>query len=201
MERLREHFHRHNRRVLALTLVTFLLAAGLWAALYFVMWWLVVLGGVTVNPFDFHPPTGPLARGFIATAVVLCLFAWLTRRLRPNEVPVDHKGIGGNMLDVLLAIPRLTLAIFGAGAATARLNSHELEYAWDLLGRMNEAGGRLAMQTLPVEIPDRRMRRRILLALQLSGIIEICPTSNGPVLAFRNEEARRLAQERVRLRL
>jgi len=38
------------------------------------------------------------------------------------------------------------------------------------------------------------------LALQLSGLVEIRPTPSGPVLAFRDNQARRLAQERVRLR-
>jgi hypothetical protein len=44
------------------------------------------------------------------------------------------------------------------------------------------------------------MRGKILLALQLSGLIEIRPTSSGPVVAFQNQKARSLAEERVRLR-
>jgi hypothetical protein len=44
------------------------------------------------------------------------------------------------------------------------------------------------------------MREKIVLALQLSGLVEIRPSSDGPVLAFQNAQARRLAQERVRLR-
>ena len=56
------------------------------------------------------------------------------------------------------------------------------------------------VQELPVDIPDSAMRDKIVLALQLSGLIEIRPTSSGPVLAFQNQKARRMAQDRVRLR-
>ena len=200
MERLREHLRRHNRRVLALTIVTFAAAAALWAGLYFVTWWLFLLGGTAAKPFDFQPAAGPLARGFAATAVLLCLFAWMGRRMRPNEAARDHKSLGEHFLDVLLAVPRVTLSIFGTGGAAARLSESELEHAWTLLRRMDEAGKPVPVQELPVDIPDPGMRDKIVLALQLSGLIEVRSTSSGPVLAFQNAKARRLAQERVRLR-
>ncbi len=200
MERLREHLHRHNRWVLILTILTLVLAAALWAGLYAVAWWLFLLAGTAARPFDFNPGAGALVRGFAVTAVLLCVCAWIARRLRPNEAPRDRKGFGENFLDLLLAVPRVTLSIFGTGAAAARLSESELEQAWLLLRRMDAAEGPLPVQALPVEIPDSAMRGRIVLALQLSGIIEIRPTSSGPVLAFRNKKARGLAQERVRLR-
>lgn len=200
MDRLREHLRLHNRWVLALTLLTFVAAVALWAGVYFAVWWLFVLGGTAVRPLDFHPEAGALVRGFATTALLLCVFAWISRRLRPNQAPRDHKGLGEHLLDVLLAIPRVTLAVFGTGGAAARLSDNELEHAWQLLRRMSAEGKPVPMQALPVEIPDPTMRNKIVLALQLSGLIEIRTTAGGPVLAFRNEEARRLAQEKVRLR-
>jgi len=200
IERLRAHLGRHNRRVLALTIATFAVAAALWLVLYFVTWWLFLLAGTVAKPLDFQPAAGPLARGFTATAVLLCLFAWIARRLRPNEAARDHKSIGEHFLDVLLAVPRVTLAIFGTGAAAARLSETELEHAWNLLQRMNDAGKPLPMHGLPVDIPDPAMRNKIVLALQLSGLLEIRPSATGPLLAFRDERARHLAQKRVRLR-
>jgi hypothetical protein len=198
MERLRAHLQRHNRRVLWLTIATFLFAAALWFALYFVTFWLFLLGHTAVSPFDFQPASGPLVRGFAATAVVLCLFAWVARRMRPNEAARDHKSFVEHFVDVLLAVPRVTLAIFGMSTAAARLSDAELEHAWRLLVRLND--GTIPMQSLPVDIPDPSMRNRIVLALQLGDLIDIRPTSTGPVIAFRNEKARLLAQERVRLR-
>jgi len=198
-ERLRRHLRRHNRNVLGLTIATVIVAAGLWVGLYFVVWWLFLLGGTVATP-DFQPVPGRLLRGFIATGALLCAFAWVSSLLRPSVSPQDRKNFWEHCLDVVLAVPRVTLSIFGTGGAVARLSDEELEYAWNLLRMMEEAGKPVAMQELPVEIPDRQMRRRIVTALQLSGLIEVRSTRTGRGLVFRNEEARRLAQERVRLR-
>jgi hypothetical protein len=200
MDHLREHLRRHNRWVLGLTFVTLAAAVLLWGTLYLAVYWLFLLGGTAAAPLEFHPNAGPLTRGFAATAILLCLFAWIARRVHPDESARDHKGLGGHLLDLLLAIPRVTLAIFGTSAAAARLNDRELEEAWFLLQRMKDAGGRLPMQALPVDIPDPRARKHIILALQLSSLIDILPTASGPVLTFKNEQARFLAEEKVRLR-
>ncbi len=200
MERLREHLHRHNRWVLALTIMTFVAAATLWAGLYFAAWWLFLLAWTVSRPLDTFPDAGPLIRGFAATGAFLCLLAWVARRLQPNDAARDRKGFGGHFLDVLLAVPRMTLSILGTAGAAARLSDQELEQAWLLLLRMNQAHRPVPIQALPVEIPDSAMRDRIVLALQLSGLIEIRPSSDGQVLAFQNDKARQLAQERVRLR-
>jgi len=201
IERLRAHLRGHNRRVLGLTIATFFFAAGFWAGLYFVVWWMFLIVGTATKPFDFHPVAGPLFRAFAATAVVLCVFAWVGRRMRPNEAARDHKSFGEHFLDVVLAVPRLTLAVFGTGGAAARLSDRELEHAWDILRRMNEGEKPVRVNELPVDIPNAGMRDKIVLGLQLSGLIEIKPSAAGPVLAFRDEHARRLAQERVRLRV
>jgi len=200
MDRLRAHLHHHNQWVVLLTLLTVIASVILWAGLYVFVWMLFLFCGTAVQSLDFHPSAGALPRAFAAAAVLLCVFAWITRRLRPDMAPRDHKGIGEHLLDVLLAVPRVTLSIFGTGGAGARLSETELGFAWNLLRRMDEAESPLPVQALPVEIPDSTMRNKIVLALQLSGLIEIRPTANGPVLAFQNEEARQVAQQRVRLR-
>ncbi len=200
MERLRDHLRRHNRWVLLLTILTLLLSVVLWGALYLVALWLFLLAGTVARPYDFQPAAGAPAPVFVACGLLLCLAAWIARRLRPNAMPRDDKGFGEHLLDVLLAVPRLTLSILGTGGAAARLNEYEMEHAWFLLRRMSQSESPVPVQNLPVDIPDPAMRDKILLALQLSGLIEIRPTSSGPVLAFQNQKARHLAQERVRLR-
>jgi len=200
MERLRSHLRRHNQRVLVLTVATFVIAAVLWAGLFFVAWWLFLLAGVVAKPFDSQPNAWPLVRGFVATGALLCAIAWLSRYLRPNEAARDHKSFGEHFLDVLLAVPRLTLASFGTGGAAARLSDGELGHAWDLLRRMTERDHPVRVSELPVDIPDPAQRDKIVLALQLSGLVEIRPSAAGPVFAFPDDHARRLAQERVRLR-
>jgi hypothetical protein len=200
MERLRDHLRRHNRWVLILTILTFLLSVVLWYALYLAVLWLFLIAETVTRPFDIQPASGAPVRDFAAGAVLLCLAAWIARKLRPNAMPRDHKGYSEHFLDVLLAVPRLTLSILGTGGAAARLNDSEMEQAWLLLRRMSQSESPMPVHALPVDIPDSAMRAKILLTLQLSGLIEIRPTSSGPVLAFQNQKARRLAQERVRLR-
>jgi len=200
IERLQEHLRRHNRSVLGLTLLTAGAAIALWTFLYCMVWWLFILGGTVFSFASFTPSAGIFFRCFLATAVLLCIGAWLSRKLRPNQAPRDHKGAGEHFMDLLLAVPRITLAIFGTGAAAARLNDAELESAWLLLRRMDRAGGPLPAQMVPVEIPNAAMRDKIIMALQFSGLIEMRPSSDGPVLAFQNAKARRLAQDKVRLK-
>jgi hypothetical protein len=198
--RLKEHLHRHNRYVLGLTVFTVAASAFLWGGLYFVVWWLFLFFGSAVKSTDFHPSSAPVLRAFAAVAAILCVFAWLSRWLRPNPVPQDHKGFGGHFLDLLLAVPRVTLSVFGTGGSAARLTDTELGYAWDLLRRMDESAKPLQIQMLPVEIPDAKMREKILLTLQLSRLVEIRATRTGTVLTFANPVAREVAQDRVRLR-
>jgi hypothetical protein len=200
IERLQEHLRRHNRSVLGLTLLTAGAAIACWTILYCLVWWLFILGGTVLSLEGFNPSARIFFRCFLASALLLCLGAWISRKLRPNQAPRDHKGAGEHLMDLLLAVPRITLAIFGTGAAAARLTDAELESAWHLLRRMDRAGGPLPVQLVPVEIPDAAMREKIIMALQFSGLIEMRATSDGPVLAFQNAEARRLAQEKVRLR-
>jgi hypothetical protein len=200
LEALRARLREHNRRVLALTLIAAGFAAALWAGLYFVVWWMFILAESIFAPVDFQPAAGPLIRGFIATAALLCAFAWVARLLRPNEAPRDHKSYGEHALDVVLAIPRATLAAFGTGGAAARLSDEEIRLAWNLLRKMKDRDSPVHVAELPVDIPNDAMRDRILLALQLCGIVAIRPSALGPVLGFQNEKARLLAEDRVRIR-
>jgi hypothetical protein len=160
-----------------------------------------LIAGTATKAADFHPVAGPLIRGFAATGVLLCAWAWMGRLMRPNEAARDHKSFGEHVADVVLAVPRLTLAVVGTGGAAARLSDEELGYAWEMLRRMNEGERPVRVSELPVDIPDGEMRRKIVMALQVSGVIEIRASAGGAVLGFKNDEARRLAQERVRLRV
>ena len=50
------------------------------------------------------------------------------------------------------------------------LNEHELALAWRLLQRI-EREGQLSVHAVPVEIPTARLREKIVLALQLAGLL------------------------------
>jgi len=197
--RLSAYIRRHNQWVVLLVIMTFCVSVILWIGLYLLVWWLFLLGGTAARSLDFQPAEGPLARGFMASAILLCAFAWIVRRMRPNVAPKDHTSLWEHLLDIVLALPRVTLSIFGTGGAMARLKPYELEYAWELLRQMDDADAPMPIQSAPLYIPDDTTREKIILALQLCGLIELRPTRNGPVLAFQNKAARRVAQENVRL--
>jgi hypothetical protein len=199
LARLRAHLRRHNRRVLGITLLTLSVTVVLWVVLYGAVWWFFLLGSAATRPLDYHPREWPVMRNFAIGAVMLCVIAWMVRRMRPNEAPADHKSVWEHAMDVLLALPRLTLALMGTGLAAARLREPELEYAWDILQRLREQGKPVPVAELPIGHGDERMRERVLMALQVSDVIEIRPGDTGPMVRFRDDEARMIAETWVQL--
>lgn len=199
--RLREHFRKHNQWVLGLMAGTIVVTAALWVALYWLTWWLFILGGTALESTDFHPEQGPVMRGFAAVAILMCGVAWVLQLMRQDARVKDRRGVPGHILDLVLMAPRMTISVFGTGRAVALLNDDDLRHAWRLLQRMRDARSAVPVQTLPLDIPDSTMRNRIILALQLSGVIDVRAASTGPVLAFKDDKARELALEKVRLRV
>jgi hypothetical protein len=168
---LRAHFHRHNRRVLLLAAGTILAAAALWVIFYGICCWLFVIASAVVD----HPRTA-IPRGFSILFVVAALcavfYAWIDRRLTPNEQPRDEKRLGEVFSDFILAVPRMTLAVGGTLAAWQRLSDADLAQAAAFLHRLAEAK-RMPMSGLRLEIPEPSAALRILFALQITQIIDL----------------------------
>ena len=168
---LRAHLARHNARVLLLSAATFAAAILLWTVLYVIAQWLTLLALVAARGEDT-----PLPRGFptVFGAAVLCLlaYAWIDRRLTPNDMPRDDKSAGEIAEDFLLAIPRTTLAAWSTLTAWQRLTAHEFALAATFLDRLTREH-RVPMHSLPLDIPDEAERWRILFALQLTEIVEL----------------------------
>ncbi len=167
---LRAHFKRHNRGVATLALGTFCAALALWLLLYGVCCWLIVLGLAAIDRSDLGIPRG---FGFVFTVAALCAigYAWIDRRLTPNELPRDDKRPAEVVSDFLLAIPRMMLAVGGTLAAWQRLSDADLEHAATFLHRLAEAT-RLPMSRVRLEIPDPAAAKRILFALQITQVID-----------------------------
>jgi hypothetical protein len=167
--RLRVHFARHNLRVLLFTTITLLSAAALWIVLYGVCCWLLVLGAAAIEipltriPYEFRIV-------FAVAALCAVIYAWIDRRLTPNERP-DDKRAGDVVADFLLAIPRMTLAVGGTLAAWQRLSADDLAQAAAFLHRLLEKK-RLPMSGVRLEIPDPAAAVRILFALQITQVID-----------------------------
>ena len=168
---LRVHFAGHNRTVLLLALATLVAAIALWTTLYFLAEWLTLLALVVIRGED-----APLPHGFgvvFATATVcLLLYAWIDRRLTPNDWPRDHKPAREIAEDFLLAIPRTTLAAWSTLTVRQRLTEVEFAQAGAFLARL-AAAGRLPMSAAGYDLPDAVERERVLFALRVTRIIDI----------------------------
>ena len=198
VSRLRAHFAQHNRNVLFLALLNFAVVCASWALLYFVLYWLTLLAISVERPNEAQAPVH-FPQIFAACAIALCFFAWLLRRLQPNEMPRDKKSLGEILLDFVLMVPRMTLAIFGTLRAMFFFREPELLLAQRLLERIDREET-LPLHAVPIEITDENTRLKILLALQITGLIDMRKSDEDFVLALRGEKARLLCQQHVRLR-
>ena len=168
---LRRHFARHNLRVSLLAVGTLLAAVALWLILYAVCCWLILLALTVV---DVPQPRIPRGFSILFGVAALCavIYAWIDRRLTPNDMPRDDREPGEIVADFILAIPRVTLTVGGTLAAWQRLTDAELFQAAALLHRLAEEP-RVPMSGVPLEIPDSAARLKILFALQLTQVIDI----------------------------
>ena len=168
---LGKHFARHNRRVLLIAALTLLAAVALWALLYGGCCWLLVLASATLDVSLTRIPSG-FGIVFAVAAFCAIAYAWLDRRLTPNEHPTDEKRPGDVVADVLLALPRVPLAVGGTLAAWQSVSDIDLAQAATLLHRLAEEK-RLPMSRVRLDIPDPIAATRILFALQITQIIDV----------------------------
>lgn len=168
---LRAHIADHNFRVALLTLLTLLGAIVLWFLLHATLHWLALLAVTVVKGVDARAPAFVDQAFWFAAATLLAL-AWIDRRFRPDDRPRDHKSAAEIAWEILLAIPRATFAIGSTLSAWQNLDPRELTTAAELIERLGH-DRRMPLHALPLEIPNERLRLKILFALQLLQIIEI----------------------------
>lgn len=180
LEALKKHGAQHNQSVAAAIFFNTLLAALLWAALYFVSQWLLILFLTIIREGNGALPSAyPL--GFLAVAFALLAAAWLDHLATPCERVRDNQDAFKIVMDFLLAIPRLTFAAWGHFRAFVRLKDHEWLAAANLVADVARQR-RLSLQHLTVELPDDRQRDRIILAMSILRILELRQESEGPAL-------------------
>lgn len=168
---LRARIRRHNWHVAGLSLATLLGAAALWLAAYGIAYWLMLLA-LSATVGEEAQPLPYFRDCFIGLAATLLFFAWLHRRLNPDERPRDRKTAGEVAFDFVLLIPRMTLAVWGNLSAWLSLNAAELQGASDLLERVR-AQKKVPLQTAPIDLPEEKSRERVLLSLLLLELLEI----------------------------
>ena len=196
-EAFREQFRRHNREAIALTIITLVAAILLWTAFYVVVSACVLLVLSALKGGDARVPATFVAV-FTGCALLLCLLAWIMRKLKPSFFPADHKSFFDNLMDIVLMLPRITFEVWGNFSAWQNPTERELRAAWNLMVRMG-ARGKIEMQRLPVEIPGRRLRERVVFLLQLAELAEVRRYHNGLWLVLRGPQARRLARSTMKI--
>lgn len=168
---LRREIVAHNLRVAGIALLTLAFAAGLWVVLYAVSCWVMVFGLAIAGTSRTELPHGFTLLFAVAAACSLA-YAWLDRRLTPNDLPHDDKPPGEITADFLLALPRITLSVWGTLSAALWLDAGELADAAAFLHRLARER-RIPLHSVPLDIGDAQARFRILFALQMLEVIDL----------------------------
>lgn len=172
---LGRHIAKHNRHVLGLTFLSAALSAAVWAIVYAVVYWLYLLGATVYAAFftngEMTPP-GSYRLIFGAVAFALVVSAWFDHVSVPDERPPDHRLKSEIFLDILLAVPRTTIAIWGNISAWQSLSREQLELAAALIERVLREK-RVPLRSTPLDIPDDRSRDKIVFALLMLRILEV----------------------------
>jgi hypothetical protein len=174
-ERLREALRRkiaqHNRLVTLSTLAFGTAVVAMWCGLYFVVWWLTVLGATVVEGLEAEVPRG-FHRIASLSFVAWLIAGWIARARGFFERPRTESSSGAAFLEVLLTPPRATFAVLQNIRNRIRFNEEDLIAATDFLVRVVRSG-KLPVSAVPVELPDESRRDRVLTGLQLLDLVYI----------------------------
>ena len=187
---LRREIASHNRQVLLIATFTLLVAALLWTVLYAVCCWAVLFSFIVADSARESVPPG---FGLLFAIAALCsvIYAWLDSRLTPHALPRDDKRLPEIAADFLLALPRITLAVWGTLRAWLWLSQAECVMAAEFLHRLQRAR-RAAMHSVPLDIPGGPQRFRILFALQIIRVIEMRRDGNETWITLNSQRPRSL---------
>lgn len=197
-EDFRAHLRRHNRRVIGSASLMLVAAVLLWGLLYFLFYWVTLLAVTSSQGTEAAVPRWILPV-FVAIAGALCGWCLIERKFWPFQRVYDRKHPISLGIDLILALPRMTISAGHTLSAYRDLDEAELFAAWQLLGVISKKG-EIPIQQLPVEVVGEERRRKVLLALQLTDLVELKVGSEGIMLSLaNNEEAHRLGQPHVRM--
>ena len=125
----------------------------------------------------------------MAAALVLLVWASADERLHRFHPASDRAVVGWHILgDVLLLPARLTFGVGHQFTAVIRLNHSERIEALDLLHHIFTEK-RCPLHSLGAWFPDAGRLRKLLLALQMAGWIDLLRTEEGWIYIVRSAEA------------
>jgi hypothetical protein len=168
---LQARLRSHNFSVIAASGATLILITLSWALLYIVAYWMVMFALTVVKAGGATLPAS-FDLVFAGAAGVLIVAAAIDMWFFPTDRALDERPALATLTDVLLFIPRLTLTVLVNFAAWARLSSHLRADAADLIERVR-AQRKLALSTLPLQLPSERARDRIIRTLLILQVMEL----------------------------
>jgi hypothetical protein len=168
---LQARLRGHNGSVVAASSATLILVVLGWVLLYVAVYWFVMFV-LTVKKAGEAKLPASFDMVFAISAGVLLVGAAIDLWLFPGDRPVDERPALESITDLFLFLPRLTITIGLNFAAWARLPRYLREDAAELVDRLR-AERRVALSTLPLDLPDERERDRILRVLLLLQVAEI----------------------------
>jgi hypothetical protein len=169
--RLRRLFVEHNCAVVGFAFLALAAAVALWALAYLGAFFVTILGLTIVRGPDAVMPLD-FTLDFAVIAFALLVLAWFDKALDANDRPPDKKPAFEIFMDLLLAIPRTTLAVWGNLSAWQWLDETDLQLAAGLIERVARER-RIRLQSVPLDIPNERSRERIIFALLLIHVLDV----------------------------
>ena len=195
---LQRYFAVHNRQALTLALLSLGMSAFLWAITYVLAVWVPLVAATLSRSFnpatlvevtDRDLMTANFSSWFAGGAAVALLVAWIVRkRVRLAKLREARLYLLWVVVELFMAIPNMTFAVFGNLSAITRLRRNEAAQAWKLLQRIDQEGGRMNVAYLRQEIEDERMLRRVMFGLQLVGLISLRESQQGWFLYLQNRD-------------
>jgi hypothetical protein len=168
---LRSHVREHNLSVLAASVAALVVAALGWAVLYGFSYWVAFML-VTVRSLGQMAPGATFHLGFAIACGSVFFLALLDAWLFPHEEASDGRTLFGHVCDVILFLPRLTLAAGLNFTAWVRLPGRVRKPAVRLMERLRRENT-VPMHELPLDIPNDRTRQRVLAALEITQLVEV----------------------------
>lgn len=204
---LQRYVARHNRQALLLALCSLAVAVVLWSLIYVAVYWFSLVAVTvsrgsnleTFNEINRPDLLSPYFPWWFALGAALALaVAGVTRRhLRVEQIRDAYWYLLWVLVELFLAVPNVTFAILGNLAALCRLRRHEAVEGWLLLRRMNDAGGRLSLAGLRMEFSDERTFARVLLVLQIVGLVGVREYAQGWFLCLQSRDVLTLLGKKV----
>lgn len=197
--RLRRYFAQHNRQALFLATLSLGASVVLWALIYALVYWFSLVATTvsrSLNADTISQVNNPDLLGThfsewfaLGAGASLVVAAIVRQRVRVAWLREARLYLLWVLVELFMAVPNVTFAVWGNLSAITRLRRREAREAWRLLERIHQEGGRMKLANLRQEIDDARTLRRVMFGLQLVGLVAVRESRDGWYLYLQNREA------------